>query len=89
MNRHLPIALVAVVFVLFDLQAHGQSLDLQAKPNGQYYQVAVTLDGEEALASPAEGLWSIATDWKEGWPANWVHAGPMVPINGPPHLSEE
>jgi hypothetical protein len=27
-----------------------------------------------AWRSPEEGLWSIALDWKEGWPAQWLHA---------------
>jgi len=30
-----------------------------------------------ALASPVEGLWSIATDWKNGWPFDWKHAHPQ------------
>ena len=25
---------------------------------------------------PPEGRWSIATDWKDGWPAEWHHAQP-------------
>ncbi|MBM4094767.1 MAG: hypothetical protein FJ276_35970, partial [Planctomycetes bacterium] len=28
------------------------------------------------LMSPPEGLWSIATDWRDGWPTNWRHAQP-------------
>ncbi|MDD4267985.1 MAG: hypothetical protein GXY25_20245 [Pirellulaceae bacterium] len=28
------------------------------------------------LTSPAEGLWSVATDWRDGWPAEWRHAAP-------------
>ncbi len=28
------------------------------------------------LTSPAEGLWSVATNWTEGWPSGWVHARP-------------
>lgn len=35
------------------------------------------LSGDAALlASPAEGLWSIATGWSDGWPAGWRHATP-------------
>lgn len=26
--------------------------------------------------SPAEGLWSVATSWKDGWPDAWRHAQP-------------
>ena len=28
------------------------------------------------LTSPGEGLWSLATDWKDGWPARWRHIRP-------------
>jgi len=35
------------------------------------------LAGTEVVArSPVEGLWSIACDWREGWPAEWRHAVP-------------
>ena len=33
--------------------------------------------GDQAmLASPPEGLWSVATNWTDHWPAGWVHAHP-------------
>jgi hypothetical protein len=36
------------------------------------------LGGERVLLrSPAEGLWSVATAWKDGWPAEWRHAQPQ------------
>ena len=28
------------------------------------------------LESPPEGVWSLATGWTNGWPADWVHAQP-------------
>ena len=28
------------------------------------------------ITSPAEGLWSVATNWTDGWPSDWVHASP-------------
>ena len=27
--------------------------------------------------SPDEGLWSIATEWKQDWPSDWRHASPV------------
>ena len=39
-------------------------------------RVAVSADGQTLLASPPEGLWSIACDWRDGWPADWRHAEP-------------
>ncbi|OHB73931.1 MAG: hypothetical protein A2Z25_05370 [Planctomycetes bacterium RBG_16_55_9] len=76
MARRSLLAIILLSTGVFGLQAHGQSLGLRVKQEGQHYQVAVTVDGEEALTSPPEGLWSIATDWKEGWSAGWAHAGP-------------
>lgn len=33
------------------------------------------LAGTEVVAqSPAEGLWSVACEWRDGWPADWHHA---------------
>jgi len=74
MKRRSPMCLVIIVFLT--VSVGGQSLELRAKHDGRCYRVAVTLDGKDILTSPAEGLWSIATDWKGGWPADWVHAGP-------------
>ena len=36
------------------------------------------LEGRTLLAAPAEGLWSIATDWENDWPTRWVHASPTT-----------
>ncbi len=33
-------------------------------------------NGGAAIASPEEGLWSIAASWEDGWPARWLHAHP-------------
>jgi hypothetical protein len=32
--------------------------------------------GHVFLQSPAEGLWSVATNWTDGWPSGWLHASP-------------
>lgn len=32
--------------------------------------------GRAFLQSPPEGLWSVATNWSDGWPSGWVHASP-------------
>ncbi len=39
-------------------------------------RVVVSVDGRAFFESPAEGLWSVATHWSEGWPDGWVHASP-------------
>ncbi len=35
-----------------------------------------TLNGSRLLSAPEEGLWSIATEWKDNWMAGWRHASP-------------
>jgi len=70
-----------VVFLLtscctLGLPAYGQAPNLLTKQDGKFYKVEILLDGEDILTSPPEGLWSIATAWKQGWPADWVHGKP-------------
>jgi hypothetical protein len=43
----------------------------------EHYRVSIKEGERSGLQSPAEGLWSIATDWQEEWPANWQHAQPL------------
>jgi hypothetical protein len=37
-------------------------------------RVEILSNDTPALSSPTEGLWSIATDWRDNWPADWHHA---------------
>lgn len=47
-------------------------------------RVEVGEGGKVFLHSPADGLWSVATNWSDGWPSGWVHANPdKVERNGP------
>ena len=39
-------------------------------------RVAFT-DGKDTLRTPSEGLWSVATEWKDGWMAGWRHVRPQ------------
>ena len=39
-------------------------------------RVEAVVDGRAFLQSPADGLWSVATNWTDGWPSGWVHARP-------------
>lgn len=52
-------------------QIHAQSPQLIIdKTNGQ---ISLTRQNSAGLQSPSAGLWSIATDWQDQWPANWHH----------------
>ena len=39
-------------------------------------KVQLKIDDKVLLSSPGEGLWSIATDWKNDWPCDWQHGSP-------------
>ena len=49
---------------------------LRLVPDGDPYRIEILSAGEVVLDSPPEGLWSIATRWRDGWPAEWHHASP-------------
>lgn len=38
--------------------------------------VEILADGQVVLRSPPEGLWSVACQWRQGWPDGWRHAAP-------------
>lgn len=40
--------------------------------------VRILHDGRELLTSPAEGLWSVAMNWRDGWPADFHHGNPRT-----------
>ena len=48
--------------------------NLLVKKTNDSYQISVLQGGKALVNSPEEGLWSIATDWENGWPSNWQHA---------------
>jgi len=79
MKHNFMIHLTAILLStsgMFCSRAYGHSLGLRTKHDGKCYKVEILLDGENILTSPQEGLWSIATDWKNSWPAAWVHSKP-------------
>ncbi len=53
-----------------------QAPELRVVQEGKTHRVEILAAGRPLLSSPAEGLWSIAADWRDGWPADWHHAGP-------------
>jgi len=67
---------ISCVVLALTTGAHSSSPNLRTRHDGQGYRVEIALDGEDVLTSPPEGLWSIATDWKDSWPASWLHARP-------------
>jgi hypothetical protein len=41
-------------------------------------RVEIVSAGRAVMASPPEGLWSVACGWSEGWPSEWRHARPAA-----------
>lgn len=76
MNLHLTLVLAVGLLAVGNgriAAAGGASLRLDAA-SGQ--PVVLRLGDRGWLASPPEGLWSVATTWTDGWPSGWVHAQP-------------
>ena len=90
-----------IVQVIFSraLRVAGASADddrdaeastLRVVPQDGRYCVEIRAGGQAVLQSPPEGLWSIATDWRDGWSAEWRHAhavrcetlGPWTVLHG-------
>jgi hypothetical protein len=79
MEHHFILRLKVLILVtsgVFSLRVNGRPIELRTEHDGTNYQVKIVLDGEAVLNSPPEGLWSIATEWENSWPAGWIHAGP-------------
>ena len=79
MKHNFAISLMVTVILtsgILGLTSYGRPLDLHTERDDTDYRVKILLDGEDILHSPPEGLWSIATDWENSWPAGWIHAGP-------------
>ncbi len=74
-KKHL-ILFVVTAYSIINLPAYSQSPNLRTKYDGKFYKVEILLDGQNFLTSPSEGLWSIASSWKQGWPADWIHCKP-------------
>jgi hypothetical protein len=61
------LALVGTAF------AQKNSLTFEAEPERP---IRLRVGDELLLQSPDEGLWSVATEWTNDWPAQWIHARP-------------
>ncbi|MBR0335537.1 MAG: hypothetical protein IIX34_01600, partial [Alistipes sp.] len=47
-----------------------------AKTHIEYNPFSLSVDGQKVVTAPTEGLWSVATDWSDGWMGDWHHASP-------------
>jgi hypothetical protein len=72
-----------VTVILFPLLALAapERPELRITQEAGARRVEILSAGQPVLASPPEGLWSIACDWREGWPADWHHANPSEQVS--------
>ena len=63
---------ILAVFVVFGAPLPAAQLHINQRADG--YTVSLVENGQTLLSSPPEGLWSIALDWQNKWPADWRHA---------------
>lgn len=61
--------------VVSALPVHAEALSLRVV-EGASGAVEFGTTAHSFLTSPPEGLWSVATNWTDGWPSGWVHAHP-------------
>ncbi len=68
MKRHcLTIFLLCLLF-------KSNATELTIRKIGNAYFPEFAIHGETLLSPPMEGLWSIAHNWKNDWPDQWMHA---------------
>ncbi len=62
---------ISYLLLFLFVSAISFAQNLKVSENG-----VVLNTGTSRIESPAEGLWSISTDWQNNWPEAWVHANP-------------
>ena len=65
---------ITILFIGFAFHVDSQQLEIDY--TNDKINLSINCDDYTALTSPPEGLWSIATEWKDDWPASWVHCSP-------------
>lgn len=70
-------SLVQLLCLLFTFFVHGQQFSVKEK-DGTFVPAILGKDGETLLESPNEGLWSIATGWRNKWMTDWHSVNPTT-----------
>jgi len=73
--KNFSISSIVLSLIISCLQhADAQKLSIEKSQYG--YSVSCKVNNIEMLQAPSEGLWSIATGWKNDWFVIWSHANP-------------
>ncbi len=70
----LSIASLILVIAITNGLARANQPELRVKEDAGTYRLEVLSGREVLISSPKEGLWSIASDWRDNWPSDWKHA---------------
>jgi hypothetical protein len=62
------------LFLLFQGPVFCQKITLMKE--SRETRLGISVGNKIILSSPEEGLWSLATSWKEKWPSDWHHIHP-------------
>ncbi len=68
--------LTCLLLVLQPILSAASRPEIRISKSENGFGVTVSSPEGGILQSPAEGLWSIATNWESGWPAGWTHSSP-------------
>lgn len=60
-------------FVLFSILSIISEAQISFVNNRPVFSI----QGKEVVTAPDEGLWSVATEWKNDWMSGWKHADPQ------------
>jgi hypothetical protein len=69
---------LAPVFALLLASASFAATSFRIAGPAGAQRVDVIANGIVHASTPADGVWSIACDWRDGWPADWHHAAPLA-----------
>ena len=72
--------MIITIPLIFSSIALGAAPEIRINNDDGIYRVEIRSNGAVSMKSPEEGLWSIATDWENDWPSQWLHAQPTESI---------
>jgi hypothetical protein len=77
LRRHFYLTIGCLGLLLSQIDASGTALRFKLVDESGTTRVNILAGDDVVMASPSEGLWSVATGWRDGWPSNWSHAHPQ------------
>jgi len=70
--------LLTVAGICLYIGLAAQTANFSIRAVAESYSPQLTINGKEVISAPSDGLWSVATAWKNNWPSQWQHASPTA-----------